>query len=279
MDFAFSIFLSSGLLALTSDFLDASFLVTVSLTMYAPFCGFRENETFFSVDRFLLLTGCSLALILRTMLLFCGVDHLAWDGYCEVASAFMFMVFFVEVLVKWRRAVYGRSQIATSLGRRLPEERGAGRAAATASALEDGRRPLALDNVAQESHSDTAVPSAAGAPTSKSYTCREVSVKISHFLVPGLLVLFASASDGQTMACEQLAHDRADLAIGQSVGLVLSTLLAVLLGGFLKWYLHDVHLLLYMSLIFFAQMVLSVQGSVVAMVRQDLPTAPRASEL
>jgi len=150
MPFEVGTFLTAWLLAMSSDFLDASFLVTVSLTMYAPCCGWRDNENFFSLDRFLLFVGCSLALILRTVLLFNGVDPLRWDGICHIGAALILLVFFTEVLIKWRRAVYGRSQLGTTLGRRLPEEREGRRSRASAAnasnSLEDGRRPLALDN-------------------------------------------------------------------------------------------------------------------------------------
>merc|ERR1712137_913672 len=106
-------------------------------------------------------------------------------------------------------------------------------------------------------------------------SCKDILVKVSHFWVPGALVFFTSAGDTQAIACQQLPHHRADLAIGQSLGLVFSTLLAVLLGGFLKWYVYDTHLLLYMSVLFFAELINCVQGSVVDMalhmVQDELP--------
>jgi len=149
-----------------------------------------------------------------------------------------------------------------------------------ARALEDGsRRPLAINDAAAETldtGSDAMVPTTdARVPTINGvkYMCKYMSVKLSHFLVPGVLVLFVAAGDGQTQACEQLAHDRFDLALGESLGLICSTLFAVLLGGFLKWYIHDTHLLLYMGLLFFAEMIICVQGSIVDMLQKDLPVS------
>jgi len=260
---------------MTSDFLDASFLVTVALTLYAPCGGFRNNESFLSFDRVLIFAGCSLALILRVVLAFTGVDPLRWDGYCHAGAAIILFFCFVEVLVKWRRAVYGRSQLATNLGRRLPEERGEASAPPRTAALEAGRRPLALQN---ESASSASVCVEAGqeehaVSVRQAYSCKYVSEKLSHVLLPGLLVLCISASDAETTAFGKLAHNHADMAMGESVGLVCSTLLAILVGGFLRWYLHDTHLLLYMSLIFFGLMAESVKGTVVDMVQKDLPEA------
>lgn len=283
--FEFGTFFLSWLLAMSSDFLDASFLVTVSLTLYAPCCGFRDNEKFFSLDRFLLFVGCSLALVMRTVLLFSDVDPLQWDGYCHVGASLMLFVFFVEAIMKWRRAVYGRSQLATNLGRRMPEDRdsGARRARATNTAsnmVEDGRRPLALDNGANlvintTTSSDGTTPLPAGSFEGgvKDYSCKYVTEKLSHFFVPGIAILLVAAGDGQTTACSKLAHDRLDLAMGESVGLIISTMFAVLLGGFLKWYIHDAHLLLYISLVFFGECVVSIQGSIVDMLMKDLPEA------
>jgi len=269
---------------MTSDFLDASFLVTVSITMYVPCYGFRDNDRFFSLDRFLVFAGSCLALIIRTILLFSGVDPLSWDSYCHAASACICFVVFVEVLSKWRKAVYGRSRLVTSLGRILPEDRESRRRPSTArnGATRpplDGRAPLPIENNAQaDVAGETALDTAGDTAASQLFTCRFFMGKMCHFFYPGLLVLFISADDGQSVASKTLAHDGLDMALGQSVGLVLSTLIAVLIGGFLKWYLYDTHLLFYMSLIFFAMMVISVQGSFVAMVRQDLPRAPEVIE-
>ena len=277
MAFEFDKFFLSWLLAMTSDFLDASFLVTIALTLYAPCCGFRDNEMFLSIDRFLIFMGCTLGLILRVVLFFSGVDPLQWNGYCHAAAAFMLFFCFVEVLMKWRRAVYGRSQLATHLGRRLPEERGSRGVASAApprTALEEGRTPLALNNEAQSSDNVCAEAAQEDAVSvNQVYSCKCISGKLSHVLLPGSLVLFISANDAQTTAFSKLANDRVDMAMGESVGLICSTLLAILLGGFLRWYLHDTHLLLYMSLIFFGLMVESVKGTVVDMVQKDLPEA------
>lgn len=184
----------------------------------------------------------------------------------------MLFVFTAEIFVKWRRAVYGRSQLATDLGRRMPEEREAG-----AGQLEDGRRPLAVDDIQQTSN-DGSNSGAIGLPNAAEcftfYTrCVE---KLAHFVVPGSLVLFVSARDGQTVISEKLAHDHLDMGLGQFVGLLCSTLMAALLGGFFKWYLHDRYLLFYMSLVFFGEFVMSVQGTVVATFMRDLPKFPEA---
>lgn len=275
MDFAVSTFLLSWLTIVIADFLDASFLMTVAFTMYSPCCGFRDNESFWSFDRFLVFAGCSLALALRVFLLFCGIDPLTWDSYCHVGAAMMLLVFSVEVIIKWRRAVYGRSQFATALGRRLPEERMS--ASSQQGQLEDGTRPLALTNEPQTA-SNCAADGSLNTVDLKRCSFKLFMEKSSHFLIPCLLVLCVSARDASTQVSEKLAHDRIDMALGEAMGLLCSTLMAVLLGAFLKWYLHDKHLLFYISFVFLLELVMSVQGSVVTVFMKDLPKATEILE-
>mmetsp|Transcript_69574 Transcript_69574/g.115201 ORF Transcript_69574/g.115201 Transcript_69574/m.115201 type:complete len:275 (+) Transcript_69574:66-890(+) len=270
LDFNAGAFFLNWLVTMTSDFLDASFLMTIAFVVYSPCCGFRDNDSFCSVDRFLVLLGCVLAMTLRTVLLFTGIDPRSWDNYCHVGAASMLFVFSAELFIKWRRAVYGRSQLATDLGRRMPEER-----ASDAGQLEDGRRPLAVDDVPQTTNDGNSAGSI-GLPNAVEFLTfyKRCVEKLSHLLVPGSVVLFVSARDGQTVVSEKLAHHHFDMGLGQLVGLICSTLVAALLGGFFRWYLHDRHLLFYMSLVFFSELVMSVQGSVVAVFMEDLPKFP-----
>merc|ERR1712217_740513 len=71
-------------------------------------------------------------------------------------------------------------------------------------------------------------PSAESEPARSSdyfhnFDCKWFSEKLAHFLVPGITVILVADGDGQSTACQHLVHNQADVALGESVGLVFST--------------------------------------------------------
>jgi len=283
-DFAFGTFTVCWILSTVSDFLDQSFLITIAITMYSPCVGFRDNAAFFSMEYSLVFVAASLALVIRAILAYNDIDAFRWNSYCHVAASASCFLFFIEVLIKWRRAVYGRSQLATHMGRKTPDQRAPDPTAAR-PALEMSAPSLAIGDVETNekgpfAYTPKADNEAGTAPVEVSSFWSDLGKRFFNwFLLPGLLVTWVAAGDQQQATFESVQYERLDVALGASAGVICSTLLAVFAGRTLKWYFHDTHLLLYIALCFFGVMITSVQSTVIQIMLRDVPMrVTRASQ-
>mmetsp|Transcript_955 Transcript_955/g.2731 ORF Transcript_955/g.2731 Transcript_955/m.2731 type:complete len:299 (-) Transcript_955:131-1027(-) len=243
MGFTFNVgdFFQYIMLACLVELCDKTFLLVAAFAMWSPRVGVRQCA-YATTEMMVLAASCGSALVLRTFLLFVGVNPFKWDGFCTVGSCLLLACLGVLLFMDLRRVLNPKFE--ESLTALFDSE--VGRYGGTATAgTPSGGTAAGGTTTGTNSEPDAAEPVPDEIPQEVSadvvdmlpdWMTKDMLKAFWLYVVPCAVVFLVEADDRSETYLELLEMHRYDLLLGCGIGFVLMCYLAVGVGACCKAY-------------------------------------------